>query len=460
MSKNNTFLSNSMYFITPQLSGKLIGIFTLPVLLFILDKSTYGEIAFLLGIQQIVFTFVANGSRQSVLKFFKNANETSRSKIVKNSLLQTFLRSGLLLIIVILLNNFLSLNYSNTLLCIVFAGILLMSLESLYDSVMISTNLIRANSFSNIAKSIFSPILIIIMTYFSPQVVTYFLALCIVFGVKLAYSIIVTDLNTEIGSISIQKNEISKYSTNMMILNLNQKISKWSDRILLGILISQDSLAEYHAVLQLVLILEFITNGFVTSFKTQVFNSKNSEESKVEDLYQKLIFLIFLIGIIGSSLRFNLGTAILEEEYWTILNYIPVLAFSVFLNSLFKLTSVLADKQTSFINYKKISFTTTTVNVIFSAVGLYYFQINGLMVAIILTYSIKIFLLYKDSKFSKRPKFYNFRFAYWSVFFLLSESVCYFIGNSGDVTVRWVFSLFALFFVAEGYINLRKYVYK
>ena len=76
----------------------------------------------------------------------------------------------------------------------------------------------------------------------------------------------------------------------MMVLNLNQKISKWSDRILLGILISQNSLAEYHAVLQLVLILDAITNGFVTSFKTQVFNSKSSGKNKVEDLYQKLIF--------------------------------------------------------------------------------------------------------------------------------------------------------------------------
>lgn len=460
MSKNNTFLSNSMYFITPQLSGKLIGIFTLPVLLFILDKSTYGEIAFLLGMQQIVFTFVANGSRQSILKFFKNANVTSRTEIVRNFLVQTFLRCGVLLFIVILLNNFMSLNYSNTLLFIVFTGILLMSLETLFDSIMISTNLIRRNSFSNIAKSVGSPILIIVMTYFSPQVETYFLALCIVFGVKLAYSIIVIDLNSEIGLMSIHKREISKYSTNMMVLNLNQKISKWSDRILLGILISQNSLAEYHAVLQLVLILEFITNGFVTSFKTQVFNSKSSGKNKVEDLYQKLIFLIFLIGIIGSSLRFNLGTAILEEEYWSILNYIPFLAFSIFLNSLFKLTSVLADKQTSFINYKKISFTTTTLNIIFSGLGLYYFQINGLMVAIILTYSIKLFLLFKDSKFSNPPKFYNLRFTYWSVIFLLSEILCYFVGDSGDVTVRWIFSLVALFFVTEGYLNLRKYIYK
>ena len=131
MSKNNTFLSNSMYFITPQLSGKLIGIFTLPVLLFILDKSTYGEIAFLLGMQQIVFTFVANGSRQSILKFFNNANVTSRTEIVRNFIVQIFLRCGVLLIIVIFLNNFMSLNYSNTLLFIVFTGILLMSLESL-----------------------------------------------------------------------------------------------------------------------------------------------------------------------------------------------------------------------------------------------------------------------------------------------------------------------------------------
>ena len=82
------------------------------------------------------------------------------------------------------------------------------------------------------------------------------------------------------------------------------------------------------------------------------------------------------------------------------------------------------------------------------------------MVAIILTYSIKLFLLFKDSKFSNPPKFYNLRFTYWSVIFLLSEILCYFIGNSGDVTVRWIFSLVALFFVAEGYINLRKYVYK
>ena len=42
------------------------------------------------------------------------------------------------------------------------------------------------------------------------------------FGVKLAYSIIVIDLNSEIGLMSIHK-EISKYSTNMMVLNLNQK---------------------------------------------------------------------------------------------------------------------------------------------------------------------------------------------------------------------------------------------
>ena len=67
-----------------------------------------------------------------------------------------------------------SLNYSNTLLFIVFTGILLMSLETLFDSIMISTNLIRRNSFSNIAKSVGSPILIIMMTYFSPQVETYF----------------------------------------------------------------------------------------------------------------------------------------------------------------------------------------------------------------------------------------------------------------------------------------------
>ena len=56
MSKKNTFLANSLYFITPQVTGKIIAILTLPILLTILDKSTYGEIAFLLGIQQVLFT--------------------------------------------------------------------------------------------------------------------------------------------------------------------------------------------------------------------------------------------------------------------------------------------------------------------------------------------------------------------------------------------------------------------
>ena len=79
----------------------------------------------------------------------------------------------------------------------------------------------------------------------------------------------------------------------MMVLNLNQKISKWSDRILLGILISQDSLAEYHAVLQLVLILEFITNGFVTSLKLKCLTQKSWKRIRLTTL-SKVNFFNFL----------------------------------------------------------------------------------------------------------------------------------------------------------------------
>ena len=81
-----------------------------------------------------------------------------------------------------------------------------------------------------------------------------------------------------------------------------------------------------------------------------------------------------MLAIIGTTLRFNLGTAILEEEYWKMLSYIPFLALSIFINTLFKFLSVVADKQTSFINYKKISIATVTLNIFLSFVGLYFLK--------------------------------------------------------------------------------------
>ena len=111
-----------------------------------------------------------------------------------------------------------------------------------------------------------------------------------------------------------------------------------------------------------------------------------------------------MLAIIGVTLRFNLGTAILEEEYWGMLSYIPFLALSIFINTVFKLLSVVADKQTSFINYKKISTLTVVTNIFLSLIGLYFFEIRGLIAAIIITYVLKLILLYKDKNFIEKPK--------------------------------------------------------
>ena len=458
MSKKNTFLANSLYFITPQVTGKIIAILTLPILLTILDKSTYGEIAFLLGIQQVLFTIVANGNRQAVLKFFGDANLETRIEIVRFSSKQSLFRCISLLIVAIAINIFLELNYSSSLVVIIFLGILLMSFESLYDSLMIATNLIETNSKSNILKSIFSPILIVIFVFLNPKVEVYFIALCITFGMKLIYSFFKVKINLQHGKNTIDIKEISQYSTNMMILNSNQKISKWSDRILLGLLISQESLGEYHAILQLVLVLEFISNGLITTFKTHLFNPQKKNGGTDFRLFQDLVFLIFMLAIIGTTLRFNLGTAILEEEYWKMLSYIPFLALSIFINTLFKFLSVVADKQTSFINYKKISIATVTLNIFLSFVGLYFFEIKGLLAAIITTYFVKLILLYKDKNFLEKPKLDIQKLASWSLLFLIVEFISYLLGNAGEVTLRWLFSLVGLFFAAEKYINLKKYV--
>ena len=458
MSKNNTFLTNSLYFITPQVTGKIIAILTLPILLAILDKSTYGEIAFLLGIQQILFTIVSNGNRQTVLKFFSDASQESRSEIIRSSSMQSLFRCISFLILALVVNILFELNYSSSLVVIIFLGILLMSFEALYDSLMIATNLIETNSKSNILKSVFSPILIVFFVFLNPQVEVYFLALCITFGIKLTYSFLKVNINLQHGNNSINKKEVSQYSANMMVLNSNQKISKWSDRILLGLLISQESLGEYHAVLQLVLALEFISNGLITTFKTHLFSSQKKNGGSNYKLFQDLVFLIFMLAIIGATLRFNLGTAILEEEYWGMLSYIPFLALSIFINTVFKLLSVVADKQTSFINYKKISTLTVFANIFLSLIGLYFFEIRGLIAAIIITYVLKLILLYKDKNFLEKPKINIQKLFFWSFLFVNVEFVSYFIGNAGEVTLRWLFSLVGLFYAAEKYVNLKKYV--
>lgn len=457
MSKNLTFLSKSIYFIIPQISGKLIGIITLPFLLLIIDKNIYGEIAFLLGVQQILSTIVTNGAKQSILKFFNTLNIESRKVIIRRTVLQILFRSSILFASYLFFDYLFNIKYSSLLVFIIFVSIVLISFETLNDSLMVSLNLVKQNSISNTFTGAATPLLILLLINFFPTAEIYFLSISIVLILKIIYALFLIDLEKDLGSLNINISEYKKYSLNMFSINLSQKISKWSDRIFLGILLTQSELAEYHAVIQLVLALEFITNGMVTAFKSQLFNNPSDEVSKNNNLYESLIYLIFLLTVVGSSLRFNLGTAILNQDYWEILSFVPFLAFSVFLSSVFKITSVVGDNYSSLINYKKISLITTIYNIFTTAVGLYFFGLKGLFFALITTQILKILILKYDIEFQNFPLLKLKKFIIATLSFFIIELICGSLSNSGAVTLRWLYSLVLLLIITHSLSNLKEH---
>ena len=64
-------------------------------------------------------------------------------------------------------------------------------------------------------------------------------------------------------------------------------------------------------------------------------------------------------------------------------------------------------------------------------------------------------MLYKDKNFLEKPKLDIQKLVSWSLLFLIVEFISYLLGNAGEVTLRWLFSLVGLFFAAEKYINLK-----
>ena len=158
-----------------------------------------------------------------------------------------------------------------------------------------------------------------------------------------------------------------------------------------------------------------------------------------------------LTAIVGSSLRFNLGTAILNRDYWEILSFIPVLAFSIFLSSVFKITSVVGDKYSSEINYKKISIITTIYNIFSTAAGLYFFELKGLFFALITTQMLKILILKYDKKFENFPKLKLKKFINTAMSFFIVEWISSGLSNSGAVTLRWLYSLVLLLIITYSF---------
>ena len=83
MSFKNNYLNDSFLYVSPQIFGKILSIFILPVILVLVDKATYGNIAFLLGFQQVISAVSSRGSRQTILKFYGVADRKTRKIIVR-----------------------------------------------------------------------------------------------------------------------------------------------------------------------------------------------------------------------------------------------------------------------------------------------------------------------------------------------------------------------------------------
>ena len=48
---------------------------------------------------------------------------------------------------------------------------------------------------------------------------------------------------------------------------------------------------------------------------------------------------MYLFGLVGYFLRFNLGQAIIKD-YWIYLDLVPIIALSVLINTVYKLISI------------------------------------------------------------------------------------------------------------------------
>ena len=456
MSFKNNYLNDSFLYVSPQIFGKILSIFILPVILVLVDKSTYGNIALLLGFQQVISTISSKGSRQTILKFYGIANSETRKKIIKYFNFVNIKRTGIILGVYLVINSFFDYEYSSVLILNFFLGVLFISYDSMIDSILVSTQKAKQNSLVNIVLGVLTPLFLLLLLNVIPTVEIYFISLNLAYFLKILLTRFYTSQVQDSGTETIDILEIKKFSQNMLSINLSQKLIKWSDRIILGIFIGQNSLAEYHAIIQLVLALEFVTNGLTTALKPLVFNNKKSNKSN-QDLLNDILKLILLITIMGIALRDNLGTAILPEEYWDFLDLIPFIAISIFITSLFKLFTIFADKDSLEINHIKNSLITTILNILLCLIGLQLFGIIGIIFGGMCSGIIRFIYLLKDKNFKNIPKINFTPIVKLVVSLVILEIVSEFLSYSGAVTLRWFFGSFLSIYIGSVVLKLRTF---
>ena len=187
MSFKNNYLNDSFLYVSPQIFGKILSIFILPVILVLVDKATYGNIAFLLGFQQVISAVSSRGSRQTILKFYGVADRKTRKIIVRYFNFVNLKRTLFILGVYLLINNFFDYEYSGILILNFFLGIFFISYDSMIDSILVSTHNARQNSLVNIILGVLTPLFLLLLLNFIPTVEIYFISL------NLAYFKNITD---------------------------------------------------------------------------------------------------------------------------------------------------------------------------------------------------------------------------------------------------------------------------
>ena len=83
MKENKNLLKDTVLYGGSQIVGKVVTIFTLPVLLNLLEPESYGKIAIYIGFQQILSIYISSGARPSVNKFYGNLTSDNQKIFLK-----------------------------------------------------------------------------------------------------------------------------------------------------------------------------------------------------------------------------------------------------------------------------------------------------------------------------------------------------------------------------------------
>ena len=137
MKENKNLLKDTVLYGGSQIVGKVVTIFTLPVLLNLLEPESYGKIAIYIGFQQILSIYISSGARPSVNKFYGNLTSDNQKIFLKYFFNKILFKSSALLIGVIIFIYFIPNSLSVIDLMLVFTISVLIAIDALLDPISV-----------------------------------------------------------------------------------------------------------------------------------------------------------------------------------------------------------------------------------------------------------------------------------------------------------------------------------